>query len=47
MNVSAGKTSKKLVYRCRRYENVKEFPLGVYQNTFWVPKAKQMAVPGL
>ncbi|MDD6337486.1 MAG: ABC transporter substrate-binding protein [Lentisphaeria bacterium] len=31
----------------RRYENVKEFPLGIYQNTFWVPKAKQMPVPGL
>ncbi|MBR2963517.1 MAG: hypothetical protein IKC53_04860 [Lentisphaeria bacterium] len=31
----------------KRYENVVEYPLGVYQNTFWVPKAKQMAVPGL
>ena len=31
----------------KRYQNVVEYPLGVYQNTFWVPKAKQMAVPGL
>ena len=31
----------------KRYQNVKEYPLGVYQNTFWVPKAQQMAVPGL
>ena len=31
----------------KRYRNVVEFPLGVYQNTFWVPKAQQMAVPGL
>lgn len=31
----------------KRYRNVVEFPLGVYQNTFWVPKAEQMAVPGL
>jgi len=31
----------------KRYQNVKEYPLGVYQNTFWVPKDQQMAVPGL
>ena len=31
----------------KRYQNVVEYPLGVYQNTFWVPKSKQMAVPGL
>ena len=31
----------------KRYRNVVVHPLGVYQNTFWVPKSKQMAVPGL
>ena len=31
----------------KRYRNVVEYPLGIYQNTFWVPKAEQLAVPGL
>ena len=29
----------------KRYRNVKEYPLGVYQNTFWVPKDQQKDEP--